>query len=219
MRICPHVKFDAKTSRDTARRPVFQKTQRDAKTRSPALTPVINETPAGHKPDQSTQYHLYCTFPLIKSQGNFLIFVYGGGTEVRRTQTKIRAAQTGSAEIMVYAYRLDAANRQIGICRAGGAAALAPRTCEGGVPALAQGRGEYEFPEAKRKKYYLSVFAVLIPRSFFVKEMWVTDSPRHQFANWWHPPHKCGGQGRVPHPPAHHATNSSTNSQFVDLLF
>ena len=23
---------------------------------------------------------------------------------------------------------------------------LAPRTCEGGVPALAQGRGEYEFP-------------------------------------------------------------------------
>ena len=152
MRICPHVKFDAKTSRDTARRPVFQKTQRDAKTRSPALTPVINETPAGHKPDQSTQYRLYCTFPLIKSQGNFLIFVYGGGTEVRRTQTKIRAAQTGSAEIMVYAYRLDAANRQIGICRAGGAAALAPRTCAGGAPALAQGRGECEWPEAKRKK-------------------------------------------------------------------
>ena len=29
---------------------------------------------------------------------------------------------------------------------------LAPRTCEGGVPALAQGRGEYEFPTAKRKK-------------------------------------------------------------------
>ena len=27
-----------------------------------------------------------------------------------------------------------------------------------------------------------------------------------------HPPHKCGGQGRVPHPPAHHSTNSSTNS-------
>ena len=25
---------------------------------------------------------------------------------------------------------------------------LAPRTCEGGVPALAQGRGEYEFPKA-----------------------------------------------------------------------
>ena len=23
---------------------------------------------------------------------------------------------------------------------------LAPRTCEGGVPSLAQGRGEYEFP-------------------------------------------------------------------------
>ena len=88
MRICPHVKFDAKTSRGTARRPVFQKTQRDAKTRSPALTPVINETPAGHKPDQSTQYHLYCTFPLIKSQGNFLIFVYGGGTGVRQTRKK-----------------------------------------------------------------------------------------------------------------------------------
>ena len=117
MRICPHVKFDAKTSRDTARRPVFQKTQRDAKTRSPALTPVINETPAGHKPNQSTQYHLYCTFPLIKSQGNFLIFVYGGGTQVGRREQKIRAAQTVGAEIMVYAYRLDAANRQIGICR------------------------------------------------------------------------------------------------------
>ena len=27
-----------------------------------------------------------------------------------------------------------------------------------------------------------------------------------------HPPHKCGGQGHVPHPPAHHSTNSSTNS-------
>ena len=30
-----------------------------------------------------------------------------------------------------------------------------------------------------------------------------------------HPPHKCGGQGRVPHPPAHHSTNSSTNSHFL----
>ena len=29
-----------------------------------------------------------------------------------------------------------------------------------------------------------------------------------------HPPHKCGGQGRVPHPPAHHCPNSSTNSNF-----
>ena len=37
-------------------------------------------------------------------------------------------------------------------------------------------------------------------------------SPRHQFENWWHPPHKCGGQGRVPHLPAHHSPNSLTNS-------
>ena len=38
---------------------------------------------------------------------------------------------------------------------------LAPRTCEGGVPALAQGQGEYEFPTAKRKKNDLAVFTVL----------------------------------------------------------
>ena len=104
MRICPHVKFDAKTSRDTARRPVFQKTQRDAKTRSPALTPVINETPAGHKPDQSTQYHLYCTFPLIKSQGNFRIFVCQGREFSRRRNP---AARFGSGGNILSEYRYN----------------------------------------------------------------------------------------------------------------
>ena len=49
------------------------------------------------------------------------------------------------------AYRFHAGRIQIGICRAGGAAALAPRTCEGGVPALAQGRGEYEFPATEHQ--------------------------------------------------------------------
>ena len=34
-----------------------------------------------------------------------------------------------------------------------------------------------------------------------------------------HPPHKCGGQGRVPHPPAHHCPNSSTNSNFPVCCF
>ena len=34
-----------------------------------------------------------------------------------------------------------------------------------------------------------------------------------------HPPHKCGGQGRVPHPPAHHSTNSSTNSNLPQCRF
>ena len=38
---------------------------------------------------------------------------------------------------------------------------LAPRTCEGGVPALAQGRGEHEFPPAKRQIMDLSVFTAL----------------------------------------------------------
>ena len=42
---------------------------------------------------------------------NFLIFVYGGGTEVRRTQTKIRAAQTVGAEIIILCNRLYAGNR------------------------------------------------------------------------------------------------------------
>ena len=53
-------------------------------------------------------------------------------------------------------YLRDSVKQQIGICRAVWAVVcgvdavrgLAPRTCEGGVPALAQGRGEYEFPKA-----------------------------------------------------------------------
>ena len=72
---------------------------------------------------------------------------------------------------------------------------LAPRTCEGGVPALAQGRGEYEFPAAERQ-IELS-FCVCCPYSLhlFVKDIRVTGSPRYQCAHWYHPPHKCGGQG------------------------
>ena len=27
--------------------------------------------------------------------------------------------------------------------------------------------------------------------------MQVTDSPRYQSADWYHPPHKCGGRGRL----------------------
>ena len=77
MRICPHVKFDAKTSRDTARRPVFQKTQRDAKTRSPALTPVINETlPGTPRPEYTIPLILY--FPLNKKSREFPHFCLPG---------------------------------------------------------------------------------------------------------------------------------------------
>ena len=132
--------------------------------------------------------------------------------------------------------------RQIGIWRTGGAAILAPRTCEGGVPALAQGRGEYEFPAQFKRQQRTSSFAAhvlilcffrnysvarvianqcahwcgnlpvldifrtfcgrklwLLNSYLFSKDMQVTGSPRYQCAHWYHPPHKCGGQGRVPH--------------------
>ena len=88
---------------------------------------------------------------------------------------------------------------------------LAPRTCEGGVPALAQGRGEYEFPATERQ-IELSFCVCCSSSHAFVKDMRMTGSPRYQCAHWYHPPHKCGGQGRVPHPPTHHCPNSSTNS-------
>ena len=88
---------------------------------------------------------------------------------------------------------------------------LAPRTCEGGVPALAQGRGEYEFPATERQ-IELSFCVCCSSSRAFVKDMRMTGSPRYQCVLLLPPPHKCGGQGRVPHPPAHHSTNSSTNS-------
>ena len=34
----------------------------------------------------------------------------------------------------------------------------------------------------------------------------VRTPPATRSADWWHPPHKCGGQGRAPHPPAYHRT-------------
>ncbi len=53
----------------------------------------------------------------------------------------------------------------------------------------------------------------------FLKGMWVTDSPRYQCAHWYHPPHKCGGQGRAPHLPAHHSPNSSANTNLSGSRF
>ena len=80
------------------------------------------------------------------------------------------------------------------MCGADAVRVLAPRTCEGGGKSSAHWyRGEYEFPTAKRKND-LTVFTVLFLH-FFVKDMRVMGSPRHQFENWWHPPRKRGGQG------------------------
>ena len=95
---------------------------------------------------------------------------------------------------------------------------LAPRTCEGGVPALAQGRGEYEFPATERQ-IELSFCVCCSSSRAFVKDMRMTGSPRYQCVLLLPPPHKCGGQGRVPHPPAHHCPNSSTNSNFPVCCF
>ena len=41
----------------------------------------------------------------------FLIFVYGGGTQVGRREQKIRAARMDSAEIIILCNRLYAGNR------------------------------------------------------------------------------------------------------------
>ena len=64
--------------------------------------------------------------------------------------------------ILIYA-----ASIQIGIWRAGGAAALAPRTCEGGATsAHTGGGGSTNFRKLSEKQHYLSMFAVLILLTF-----------------------------------------------------
>ena len=72
---------------------------------------------------------------------------------------------------------------------------LAPRTCEGGVPALAQGRGEYEFPAPKHQIELSFCGCCSYSSHLFAKQMRMTGSPRHQCAHWCHPPRKRGGQG------------------------
>ena len=76
---------------------------------------------------------------------------------------------------------------------------LAPRTCEGGVPALAQRRGEYEFPAPKHQIEFSFCGCCSYSSHLFANQMRMTGSPRHQCAHWYHPPRKRGGQGRVPH--------------------
>ena len=123
-----------------------------------------------------------------------------------------RSAVAGK-QIMEYAYRVIAAKRQIGICRAvkaqGWLDALPPAFTRGVVPVrtLVPGGVRHPHPFHKkceewnckhRKINYLTLSEIRTP-------------PVPALAQG-HPPHKCGGQGRVPHPPAHHSTNSSTNS-------
>ena len=103
--------------------------------------------------------------------------------------------------------------REIGICRAvkaqGWLDALPPAFTRGVVPVrtLVPGGVRHPHPFHKkceewnckhRKINYLTLSEIRTP-------------PVPALAQG-HPPHKCGGQGRVPHPPAHHSTNSSTNS-------
>ena len=78
---------------------------------------------------------------------------------------------------------------------------LAPRIYEGGATSpQTWWRGEYEFPTAEHQTE-LSCCVCCTFLRLFVKDMWVTGSPRLR-----HPPHKCGGQGRVPRSPAFHST-------------
>ena len=73
--------------------------------------------------------------------------------------------------------------------RAGGAAALAPRTCEGGATSpQIWWRGEYEFPTAESEAELSFCFCRPYFSSFFVKDMQVTGSPRYQCALLLSPP-------------------------------
>ena len=103
MRICPHVKFDTKTSRDTPGGQYFKKRSK-AQKRAPRPIRRLSMKLCRAHPGQSTQYHSYCTFLLIKSQGNFRIFVCQGREFSRRRNP---AARFGSGGNILSEYRYD----------------------------------------------------------------------------------------------------------------
>ena len=97
--------------------------------------------------------------------------------------------------------------------RADAVRVLAPRTCEGGGTSAHTGTG------GSPSSAYLSQIRVknksVNTKDHLFDAFGNSYSPRHQFANWWHPPRKRGGQGV--YPPAY--LNCPSNFQFICLLW
>ena len=71
---------------------------------------------------------------------------------------------------------------------------LPPALVRGVVPVRTLVPGGVRIPDSKTQKMIL-LYLQSYFLHFFVKDMRVMGSPRHQFENWWHPPRKRGGQG------------------------